>query len=215
VGETTIRVVLADDHPIVLQGLADLLARQQGFSIVASCRTAAEALAAVRAHDPDVLVLDVRMPDMGGLDALAELVTSPARCRVVLLTASISDADAAEAIRLGAMGLVLKESSAESLVECVRRVAAGEQWIDRATMGRAFDSMIRGESAASDLSRVLTPREIDIVRLVAEGLRNRFIAERLGITEGTVKLHLHNIYEKLHVGGRLELLVHARSSGLL
>ena len=120
-----------------------------------------------------------------------------------------------EAVRLGARGVVLKESSPETLLECVRRVYRGEQWIDRETMTRAFGHAMQREAAMREASRILTPREIEIVRMIAQGLRNRVIAERLSISEGTVKIHLHNVYEKLGIDGRLELMLYAQEKGLV
>jgi DNA-binding NarL/FixJ family response regulator len=149
----------------------------------------------------DVLVLDLRMPGSSGLDVLRSLAAEPVSCKTVVLTATVSDDDAAEALRLGAMGLVLKESSPEALIECVRKVHDGERWIDRATMNRAFGSVVRRESAMSKIPKSPARRELEIVRLVAEGLRKPEIAQRLFVTEGTGQLHLHNVYEKLGVDG--------------
>jgi DNA-binding NarL/FixJ family response regulator len=210
-----VRVVLVDDHPIVLQGLQHLFERHEGFSVLACCPDADTALAAVRAHKPDVLVLDLRMPGPTGLDLLRTLATERIPCRTVLLTAAIADDQVVEAVKLGAAGLVLKESPPEALLECVRKVHAGEQWIDRDTMTRALSTVLEREAAEKEVSHTLTPREIEIVRMVAQGLRNRAIAERLSISEGTVKVHLHNIYEKFGVDGRLELLLAAQQKGLI
>ncbi len=112
-------------------------------------------------------------------------------------------------------GLVLKDSPPETVVTCVRRVYAGEQWFDRGVVSRALTVVMSRESSAGKMSATLTPREIEIIRMVAEGLRNRNIATRLSISEGTVKVHLHNIYEKLGVEGRLELTICAQQNGLL
>ena len=190
--EALIRVVLADDHAIVLEGLRQFFLSHAGFEVAACCRTADEALTAVRTIAADVLILDLRLPDRSGLDVLRAISDEALRCRVVLLTASISDDDAVEALRLGAMGLVLKESSPDDLIVCVQQVYRGEQWIDRKTMGRAFGRVSRRESATSQIAKTLSAREIEIVRLVAEGLKNREIAERLCIAEGTVKVHLYH-----------------------
>jgi DNA-binding NarL/FixJ family response regulator len=173
------------------------------------------AVAAARDDTCDVLVLDLRMPGRTGLDVLKTLAAEKRRCRTVLLTAAISDDDVVEAVRLGAWGVVLKESSPETLLECVRRVYRGEQWIDRETMTRAFGHAMQREAAMREASRILTPREIEIVRMIAQGLRNRVIAERLSISEGTVKIHLHNVYEKLGIDGRLELMLYAQEKGLV
>ncbi len=212
-----IRVVLVDDHPIVLQGLQHLFARHADFEVVACCPDAETALAAVRAEQPDVLVLDLRMPGMSGLDLLRTLAsegTTPRR--TVLLTAAITEEQVVEAVKLGAAGLVLKESAPETLLECVRRVYQGEQWIDHETVSSAVRTVLDRQTASKEPApHTLTPREIEIVKMVAQGLRNRAIAERLSISEGTVKVHLHNIYEKFGVDGRLELLLAAQHKGLI
>jgi DNA-binding NarL/FixJ family response regulator len=132
-----------------------------------------------------------------------------------LLTAAVRNDEVVEAVRLGAMGLVLKESPPDAVIDCVRSVYRGEQWIDRDTATRAFRRALNRESALRETSETLTPREIDIVRMVAQGLGNKIIAEKLSLSEGTVKVHLHNIYEKLAVDGRLELVLCAQETGLI
>jgi DNA-binding NarL/FixJ family response regulator len=211
----SIRVVLVDDHPIVLQGLQHLFERQADFEVVSCCEDAATAIDAVRAQHPDVLVLDLRMPGANGLDVLRTMFNERIPCRTVLLTAAITEEQVLEAVKLGAAGLVLKESPPDTLVSCVRRVHQGEQWIDQDTVSRAFRAVLDREAAAREASLTLTPREIEIVRMVAQGLRNKAIAERLSISEGTVKVHLHNIYEKFSVDGRLELVLCAQQKGLI
>jgi DNA-binding NarL/FixJ family response regulator len=210
-----IRIALADDHPIVLQGLQQLFERHSDFEVVCGCTTGNAALIAVRTHRPDVLVLDLRMPQGSGLDVLRAIAAEKLECRTVLLTAAVSDDEVVEAVRLGARGLILKESPPEALVDCVRRVFRGEQWLERETLTDAFRRALDREAATREAADALTPREIEIVRMVAQGLRNRAIAERLSISEGTVKVHLHNIYEKFAVDGRLELLLSARNRGLI
>jgi DNA-binding NarL/FixJ family response regulator len=212
---TPIRLVLADDHAIVLHGLKRLFEGHPDFRVVECCVDGEGAIAAASDDTCDVLVLDLRMPGRTGLDVLKTLAAEKRRCRTVLLTAAISDDDVVEAVRLGAWGVVLKESSPETLLECVRRVYRGEQWIDRETMTRAFGHAMQREAAMREASRILTPREIEIVRMIAQGLRNRVIAERLSISEGTVKIHLHNVYEKLGIDGRLELMLYAQEKGLV
>ena len=210
-----IRIALADDHPIVLQGLQQLFERHADFEVVCCCTTGNAALIGVRTHRPDVLVLDLRMPEGSGLDVLRAIAADQLECRTVLLTAAVSDDEVIEAVRLGARGLILKESPPEALVDCVRRVFRGEQWLEGETLTRAYRRALHREAATRDAADALTPREIEIVRMVAQGLRNRAIAERLSISEGTVKVHLHNIYEKFAVDGRLELLLSARNKGLI
>jgi DNA-binding NarL/FixJ family response regulator len=210
-----IRVVLVDDHPIVLQGLQQLFERQPDFTVVAACPGADSALQAVRAHRPDVLILDLRMPGKSGLDLLRAVNDEKLDCYSVLLTATIRDEEVVEATKLGVTGLVLKESSPETLLKCVRRVNRGERWIDQETITRAFQAVAGREEAEREVSKTLTPREIEIVKMMAEGLRNRAIGDRLGISEGTVKVHLHNVYEKLGLDGRLELVLYAKQKGVI
>jgi DNA-binding NarL/FixJ family response regulator len=210
-----IRVILADDHAIVLNGLRRLFDSEADFAVVECCRDGDEALQAMRSQGADVLVLDMRMPGRTGLEVLRELEKAPAPCRTVLLTAAIRDEEVLEAVRLGARGLVLKESAPETLLDCVRRVHEGERWLDPETMARAVSRTAQRENGAREAARMLTPRETEIVQMVAQGLRNRIIGERLTISEGTVKIHLHNIYEKVKVGGRLELVLWAQERGLV
>jgi DNA-binding NarL/FixJ family response regulator len=208
----TIRLVLADDHPLILDGLGALFSADGGFEVAARCRDGEAALRAVREHRPDVLVLDLRMPRLDGVGVLRALREEGDPTRVVVLTAAVDEDEAVEAIRLGVRGMVLKEMAPEMLVRCVRRVSEGGEWLERESVGRALDKMIRRGEAAKEAASVLTARELEVVRLVAAGLRNKEIADRLSIGEGTVKIHLHRVYEKLGVDGRVPLanLAHDR-----
>jgi len=210
-----IRLVLVDDHPIVLQGLEQLFERHDDFEVLSCCSDGASALSAVAKYQPDVLVMDLRMPGLSGLDVLRTLSASQSRCRSVLLTATVRDNEVMEAVKLGVRGIVLKESAPDVLIDCVRRVYRGEQWIERETVTRALQRVLERDSAQREAGHTLTPREIEIVRMVAQGLRNKVIADRLSISEGTVKVHLHNVYEKLGVDGRLELVLCAQQKGLI
>lgn len=210
----TIRLVVADDHPFILDGLDLLFRGEQDCEIVARTSNGNEALAAVEKYRPDVLVLDVRMPQMDGIELLRHMQGKGLDTRVVLLTASLEDARLLEAFRLGASGLVLKESAPRLLVQSVRQVAAGEQsWNGKAIAG-ALRLVLQREQAVASLSSALTPREVEVTKMVASGLRNKEIASRLDITEGTVKFHLHSIYEKLGIDGRYALIGYARDHGL-
>jgi len=210
-----IRIAIADDHALVLHGLKRLFDGEQEFEVVECCGTGAEAIAAARRGNVDVLLLDIKMPGLSGIDVLRTLSAERLKCSTVLLTAALSDSDAVEGLKLGVRGIVLKESSPDTLLECIRRVSRGEQWVDSETMTRALDTITRRESMTNDPNRTLTARELEIVRMIAQGLRNKAIAERLFISEGTVKIHLHNVYEKLGLDGRLELMLHAQKQGLV
>ena len=210
-----VSLILADDHPIVLDGLERLFSGHRDFAVIARCRDGVETLRAVREQSPDILILDIRMPAPDGLAVLRELYGEGLSTRIVLLTAQLDEDEVLEAVRLGVRGVVLKEMAPQMLVDCVRKVAVGEQWIERRSLTRALDRMLRREAGLREVTSILTPREIEIVRLVAEGLRNQAIGERLHISEGTVKVHLHNIYEKLGIDGRVALTLYARQKGLL
>ena len=210
-----IRLVLADDHPIVLDGLEQLFGTEPDLEVVARATSAQGALRALEEFRPDVLVLDLAMPGLDGLWVMEQAFEKKMPSRIVLLTAHIDEPKLIEAVRLNVAGVVLKEMAPRLLVECVRKVHAGEKWLEKHSVARAMDRMVRRESELQRLSRLLTPRELEIVRLAAEGLRNREISERLTITEGTVKIHLHNIYEKLGVTGRPQLILYATREGLI
>ena len=210
-----IRLVLADDHPIVLDGLEQLFRLEADFVVVARCRNGEEALAALRLLRPDLLILDIRMPVLDGLAVLSAREAEELPTRVIVLTAAIEPQQVLAALRHGVRGLVLKELAPELLVETARRVHAGEQCFDSALVGQAVQSTALREEAEDRIGRLLTPREREILAMVSSGLRNRAIGERLSISEGTVKLHLHHIYEKLAVDGRLELILYAQKHKLV
>lgn len=213
--QMAISLVLADDHPIVLDGLENLFRQEADFTVVGRCVNGEEALRAVREYRPDVLILDIRMFRMDGLAVLREMKKEGLSTRVVLLTVALDEDQVVEAIRLGVSGVVLKDMAPRLLVQCVRKVHAGEQWLERQSFGRAMERMLRREAGAREIAGILTPREIEIVRMAATGLRNKQIAEKLFISEGTAKIHLHNIYEKLGLSDRLELARYARDKGLV
>ncbi|HVR42036.1 MAG TPA: response regulator transcription factor [Thermoanaerobaculia bacterium] len=208
----SIRIVLADDHRIILEGLEQLFRRESDFEVLATCTDGEAALQAVRELSPDVLVLDVDMPRMDGITVLRQIHEEQIPTRVVLLTATVGDADVLEAMQLGAWGLVLKEAASVRLVQSVRMVQRGQRSLDQALVSRALEKVVRKSDGRDKL---LSPRETDVVRMVAAGLRNKEIAHRLSISEGTVKSYLHAIYEKLEVHGRVELTLYAQDNGIL
>lgn len=208
-----IRIVIADDHPIVVDGLVQLFNLEIDFEVVARCANGIEALTAVRQFLPDVLIIDLRMPHMSGLDVIRELVSSSTPCRIILLTALFDERELYEAIRLGVRAVILKDAAPSAMVQCVRTIFAGGEWIDQALLRRALQKGAH-EAVGGELS-LLTPREREIAGMVARGMRNKDIAQALSISEGTVKIHLHSVYEKLEVSGRLELSVYAREHGLV
>jgi DNA-binding NarL/FixJ family response regulator len=210
-----IRLVLADDHPLILNGLENLFRPEKDLEVLARCTDGIETLKAVRKHRPDILVLDIRMPGKDGIEVAREMWKDKLPTRIVLLTAVLDERELLEAIKLGVQGIVLKEMAPSMLLSCIRKVHAGEQWIELRSAAQALEKMLRREAGTREVAAKLTPQELTIVRMVAGGLRNREIADKIHISEGTVKVHLHNIYEKLHVNSRLALLRYAQEKGLV
>jgi DNA-binding NarL/FixJ family response regulator len=210
----SIRLVVADAHPLILAGLQHLFHQEDNFHVVACCRNGEETLQAVRQHRPDILIFDFRLPGKDGWAVLRELAEESLPMRVILLTAALDVDEALQASRLGVSGVVLKEMADHLLVPCIRKVHAGERWIERGSISRAPDKLLRREAGRHKLAEILTPREREMVDWVVCGLRNREIADQLTISEGTVKIHLHHIYKKLQVSSRLALVQYAYEQGL-
>jgi two-component system nitrate/nitrite response regulator NarP len=199
------KVLVADDDPLTASGIEVLLGDTH-FDIVASARSGKEVLEKLPGARPDLLVLDIRMPERSGLDVLRTLRGRGDNRPVVLLTGNLNDRDAREAMDLGVNGLVIKATAPRDLLVCLETVAQGRRWFDQEVMQRAMDFAQSPERARDPLEQ-LSQRERGIVSLVRRGLRNKEIAEELGLTEGTVKVHLHKIFEKLGLSSRTELIL--------
>lgn len=209
-----IRIVLADDHPVVRRGLSQFIAEEEELEVVAECANGEAALLAVERYQPDVLIVDLQMPILGGLEVLRRLREKDIALPTVVLAGNISDDEVMEAMRLGAKGVVLKEMAPSLLVQCIRKVAAGGLWLEKEAVGRALEKILQQQESRETVQKVLTAREIEITRMIARGLGNREIGEKLFISEGTVKTHLHTIYEKLGLKSRLQLANYAQEKGL-
>ena len=199
------RILLADDHPMIRTALEALL-RGTDFDIVATSATGEDALRDIARVEPDLLLLDLQMPGGTGMDVIRTLNSAGAKVRIIVLTAGIDDASLVEAKALGVRGLALKSSDPAYLLDCLERVTAGGTWIDPELQARIEE--LSGTLAASPRPP-LAPRERQLIRFVSKGLRNREIAKELGVTEGTVKVYLHAVFEKLGVSSRTELAVRA------
>ncbi|HSQ98347.1 MAG TPA: response regulator transcription factor [Sphingomicrobium sp.] len=197
------RVLLADDHPMIGAAL-DMLLRGSDYELIGRARSGSDALAQVHRHKPDLLLLDVNMPDGSGIDVLRQLREARRPLSVILLTAGMDDSQLLAADRLNPEGIVLKTSDPALLLKCMEQVRHGESWVDPEIAERTRLAKERAERAPT-----LTPRERELVELVRQGLRNRDIAAQLGVTEGTVKVYLHAIFDKFGVDNRTELAMRA------
>lgn len=201
------KVLLADDHPFILAGLQSIL-RDTDYQVVGTLSSGDAVLDELPRLRPDILLMDVSMPGRTGLDVLRTLRSRGDQRIIILLTASLEDRLMMEALELGVQGIVLKESAQGLLLECLATVRNGKRWIQQEILQRALHLTANGETA-SPLG-VLTAKERAIAALVSKGQRNREVASELGISEGTVKVYLHRIYEKLNVSSRTELAILAR-----
>ena len=199
-----ISLVIADDHPIVLEGIVGVLSAENDFRVVAKCRTGTGAFRAITDLKPEVAVLDIAMPEMNGLEILIKLRAEGAETKIILLTANTTDRQLLSGIEHGARALLLKDAPLTDLAETIRRVAAGARCFPSDLVDAALARQIGGESAGDRLAG-LSAREREVMRLVAEGLVNKEVGQRLNLSEGTVKIHLHNIYQKTGIGNRTAL----------
>jgi two-component system, NarL family, nitrate/nitrite response regulator NarL len=205
-----IRILVADDHAIFRDGLRKLLEVADDVQIVGEASNGVECTKMLTKLKPDILLLDLRMPEKDGLGVLEEVNFDTLPTRVIVLTAAEDDRDVVRAMRLGARGVVLKQSASDLLVKSIRKVYDGEIWLDNRMTAEVIDAFKKSAEAGQRREKpLLSDREKEIVQLVAQGFRNREIGEKLFISEQTVKNHLHNIFDKLGVSDRLELALYA------
>ncbi|SCE66304.1 two component transcriptional regulator, LuxR family [Micromonospora coriariae] len=204
-----ISVLLVDDHPVVRAGVRGMLAGEPDIAVVGESASAAEAVTAVRAVRPDVVLMDLRMPGVDGAAATAEVLAVAPGTRVVVLTTYETDGDILRAVEAGAAGYLLKDASRAELVDAVRGAARGETVLAPSVAGRVLRQLRHPRPAT------LSPREVDVLRLVAQGLSNGEIGLRLHITEATVKTHLLRAFVKLGVSDRTAAVTTAMAAGLL
>ncbi len=227
-----IRIVVADDHPIFRDGLCRLLALEEDFEVVAQASDGRQVLEILQQVEPDILLLDLKMPGLDGLATLQRLQQSRNKTRVIVLTASDDKNEFVQAMKLGTSGIVLKQTATELLIKSIRKVHAGEIWLDSHTTAAVIRQFVANEEAPPPPAPAppppqaagggprererspLSQREREIVALVAQGFKNKEMAEKMFISEQTVKNHLHNIFDKLGVSDRLELALYAIHNNL-
>src|SRR5271166_2214796 len=223
--KSKIRIVVADDHPIFRDGLCRLLSLEDDFEVVAQAQDGRQVLDVLQQFEPDILLLDLKMPGLDGLATLQRLQIAKNKTRVIVLTASDDKNEFVQAMKLGTSGIVLKQTATELLIKSIRKVHAGEIWLDSHTTAAVIRQFVANDEApaaqqmpaAATRERERSPlsqREREIVALVAQGFKNKEMAEKMFISEQTVKNHLHNIFDKLGVSDRLELALYAIHNNL-
>ncbi|CAB4923762.1 unannotated protein [freshwater metagenome] len=208
-----IRVVLADDHAVVRRGLAGLIESTDDLEVVGVARDGAEAVELVREHRPDVAVMDLQMPVLDGVEATRSIVAGETGTEVLVLTSFSDHARIDAALGAGAVGYLLKDAEPEVLLDGIRAVARGESPLDPRAARRLLDRAATGAGAGASPAG-LSPRETEVLRLVVEGLLNKQIAQRLGITERTVKAHLTSAYQRIGVADRTQAALWVERHGL-
>jgi two-component system, NarL family, nitrate/nitrite response regulator NarL len=222
--KSKIRIVVADDHPIFRDGLCKLLALEDDFEVVAQAQDGRQVLDVIQQFEPDILLLDLKMPGLDGLATLQRLQSAKNKTRVIVLTASDDKNEFVQAMKLGTSGIVLKQTATELLIKSIRKVHAGEIWLDSHTTAAVIRQFVAADEAPPAIPQSAPPRERErsplsqrereIVALVAQGFKNKEMAEKMFISEQTVKNHLHNIFDKLGVSDRLELALYAIHNNL-
>ncbi len=210
---TLIRVLITDDHAIVRKGIAALLATEPDIQVVGEAADGAEAIAKARALQPDVVLMDMMMPKMDGIEATRQIAAALPGTRVLVLTSFAADDKVFPAIKAGALGYLLKDSGPYELVQAIHQVYRGQPSLEPAIASKMLFEMAHS-AAASPTTDPLTGRELEVLRLVAQGLSNREISERLVIAELTVSTHVSNVLSKLHLASRTQAALYALREGL-
>jgi DNA-binding NarL/FixJ family response regulator len=215
VSQTPLRVVIFSEQPLFLDGLESLLRREQDFVLTARCEDIDEALEKLREIRPAVALLDLDTSDPDRIALVRRVNDERLDVRIVLLLAHADDELLLEAVRLGVRGVLVKSMPSRLFPDCIRQVAAGEYWLEKRMAATALQKMVRREAAQRRLSLAgLTAREVEIAKLAAQGVQNLGIGAKLNISPATVKIHLHKIYQKLGLSGRIGLMVYARENNL-
>jgi two-component system, NarL family, nitrate/nitrite response regulator NarL len=213
VGSAPIRIVVADDHPVVRFGVKNMLEDEPGFEVVGEAEDGDTAITQTIELEPDILLLDLQMPRLPGLEALRAIMSKSPRVKIIMLTSTITSQQVIEALQIGARGIVLKDSLAGDLATSLRAVLSGDYWIGGARVANLMtklNELMKAAAAVPERKTYgLTPRELEVVTCIVEGCSNKDVAKQFTISEETVKRHLSNIFDKTGVSTRLELALFA------
>jgi two-component system nitrate/nitrite response regulator NarL len=208
-----IRIVVADDHPVVRSGVKGMLENEHGFEVVGEAEDGDTAITQTIELEPDILLLDLAMPRLPGLEALRAIMSKSPRVKIIMLTSTISSQQVIEALQIGARGIVLKDAASGDLASSLRAVLSGDYWIGGARvanlMSKLNELMKQAAAVPERKTYGLTPRELEVVTCIVEGCSNKDVAKQFTISEETVKRHLSNIFDKTGVSTRLELALFA------
>ncbi|MGP8269813.1 MAG: response regulator [Terracidiphilus sp.] len=210
--ERSIRIVVADDHPVVCIGVRNMLSESEGFEVIGDAADGDEAITQTLELQPDILLLDVQMPRLPGLEAMRAIMTGSPTVKIILLTSTISTQQVIEALHIGARGIVLKDALADHLQTAIKTVSGGDYWIGGKrviNLVSALHDLMQQAQVPQRKTYGLTPRELEVVGAIVEGCSNRDIAKQFNLSEETVKRHLSNIFDKTGVSTRLELALFA------
>jgi two-component system NarL family response regulator len=215
---TPIRIVIADDHRLFREGLRLILHQEKGIKIVGEAVNGPQAISVVHDLKPDVVLLDISMPEMNGIEVLPVIKKESPKTKPLMLTASVDEAKIFKALKAGAKGYMSKDASVPDLIKAIQAVQRGELWVQRRLLSRFFDEEAeadpRGNRQHETTEEDLSPREQEVLRCLVSGCTNKEIAEQLFISEKTVKTHLNNIFRKLRVTRRLHAILYAINRGL-
>jgi len=210
---TPIRIVVADDHPVVRIGVKNMLEDEPGFEVIGQAEDGDDAITQTLDLEPDILLLDLQMPRLPGLEAMRAIMSKSPRVKIIMLTSTISTQQVIEALQIGARGIVLKDAVASDLATALRAVLSGDYWIGGervANLLTALNELMNKAAAVPERKTYgLTPRELEVTTCIVEGCSNKDVAKQFAISEETVKRHLSNIFDKTGVSTRLELALFA------
>ncbi len=212
--KTPIRVLIVDDHTIVRKGICALLAEVEAITVVGEASNGQEAVAQALALDPDVILMDLAMPEMDGIEAIRQIVAGQAAARILVLTSFVSDDKVFPAIKAGALGYLLKNSAPADLIYAIKQVSRGEPSLHPSIAVRVLQELRRPVEKTPP-PNALTAREVEVLRLVAQGMSNREIAVQLTTTEATIKTHVSSILSKLQLANRVQATLYAISEGVV